>query len=66
MMSNGAAFSGAGGGGVGIGAASSASAAAADKGSSQYRGVSWHERSSRWEVRKEMDEWEIPWVGKLM
>lgn len=26
-------------------------AAAAAKGSSQYRGVSWHERSQRWEVR---------------
>jgi hypothetical protein len=24
---------------------------AAGKGSSQYRGVSWHERSQRWEVR---------------
>jgi hypothetical protein len=23
----------------------------AAKGSSQYRGVSWHERSNRWEVR---------------
>eukprot|EP00983_Pelagomonas_calceolata_P000915 32953-Pelagomonas_calceolata.AAC.4 len=23
----------------------------ANKGSSQYRGVSWHERSQRWEVR---------------
>ena len=27
------------------------SAAASNKGSSQYRGVSWHERSQRWEVR---------------
>ena len=45
----GGSFPGAGGGGGGAGGGG-----AGDKGSggsSQYRGVSWHERSQRWEVR---------------
>ena len=47
MMANGTFSGGVSGGG----ASASTAAAAADKGSSQYRGVSWHDRSQRWEVR---------------
>ena len=46
MLANGSFTGGSGGGAAG----NAASAGGADKGSSQYRGVSWHERSQRWEV----------------